>query len=180
MKSLHGRTELKPYALLIRADLVQIQRPAQHLLVCLLRVLPSLNRARNNFRAHFLGGSCPSELKCNRRLWCQWYLTRTHFELPWLAKRVLVAESDFFLFLYQQWSKLSSTQRPAELFSMIYICHIYVNRTFCYFVWHKSGVLLLETKSECMSKLLNSKLPFRAISFVLLRNSKEIPYFSCE
>ena len=31
-----------------------------------------------------------------------------------------------------------------------------------------------------MSKLLNSKLPFRAISFVFLRNSTEIPYFSCE
>ena len=82
MKSLHGRTELKPYALLIRADLVHIQRPAQHLLVCLLRVLPSLNRARNNFRVHFLGASCPSELKCSRRLWCQRYLTRTYFELP--------------------------------------------------------------------------------------------------
>ena len=71
MKTLQGRTELKPYALLIRADLVQIQHPGHHPLISLLRVLPSLNRAKNNFRAHFVGGSCPTELKYNRRLWCQ-------------------------------------------------------------------------------------------------------------
>ena len=64
MKSFHGRTELKPYTLLISADPVQIQRPGHHLVISLLRVWPSMNHARKNFYVNFVGGYCPTELKC--------------------------------------------------------------------------------------------------------------------